>query len=193
MTARTRLRADLARYYAYQDDPASRLQRLRTLLGTEAIWSIVLYRAGQYLRDEAPRALWRVIRVPYGVAFRILRLITGIHLYPTTRVGAGLYIGHHGGIWIAPGVVLGEHCSIGHQVTIGVAGGDGRKAPVLGDRVWVGPNATITGPVRVGSGAVIAANSLIVSHIPENAVAIGVPARVISYSGSAKLVAAPKG
>jgi serine O-acetyltransferase len=52
----------------------------------------------------------------------------------------------------------------------------------------VGPGAVITGPVKVGSGAVIAANSLVTSNIPENAVAIGVPMRIISYTGSGKLI-----
>jgi serine O-acetyltransferase len=54
--------------------------------------------------------------------------------------------------------------------------------------VWVGPNVTISGRVHVGSGSVVGANSLVVSDIPENGVAIGVPARVVSYGGSAKLI-----
>ena len=59
---------------------------------------------------------------------------------------------------------------------------------MLGDRVWIGPKATISGPVRIGSGAVIGANSLAITNIAENGVVIGVPAKVISYSGSAKLI-----
>jgi len=128
------------------------------------------------------------MRLPYFVAFRVLRLITGIHLDPATRILAGFYIGHHGGIWISPLAVIGAHCNVAHEVTIGLAGHNRWSAPVLGDRVWVGPNATISGPVRVGSGAVVAANPPVVSNIPENAVTIGVPARVISYTGSAKLL-----
>ena len=65
-------------------------------------------------------------------------------------------------------------------------------APILADRVWIGAGAVITGRVRIGSGAVIGANSLVVSNLPENAMAIGVPARVLSYTGSAKLIRLPK-
>jgi serine O-acetyltransferase len=72
-------------------------------------------------------------------------------------------------------------------VTIG-APGAAKGAPVLGDRVWIGAGAVITGPVKIGSGAVIAANSLVVSHVPENGVAVGVPARIMSHTGSAKLI-----
>lgn len=186
-----RLRADLERYYRYQTDPGSRWQRLKTILATEAVWALVLFRLGQYLREEAPSTLWILLRLPYQVVVRAVRLIVGIHLYPQTRIGPGLYIGHYGGIWIAPGAVLGANCSLSHGVTIGIGGSNRRGTPVLGDCVWVGPNATISGPLRVGSGAVIAANSLVTSDIPENGVAVGVPARVVSYSGSAKLLALP--
>jgi serine O-acetyltransferase len=191
VSARQRLGADLARYYAFQKDPGSRLERLKTILLTEAIWAIAVYRFGQYLREEAPAALRRVLRAPYMLFMKALHLVVGVHLYPETRIGGGLYVGHYGGTWISPLATLGSECNVNHGVTIGAAG---RRpgAPVLGDRVWVGPGAVITGPVRVGSGAVVAANSLVVANVPDDAVVIGVPARVVSYSGSADLLAAPE-
>lgn len=188
MTAHERWRADRARYYVYLPKPESRLRRLKTLLFTEALWSIGLYRFGQFLLEEAPRPLRWMLVPPFNLAQLVLGLVTGIHLFPQTQAGAGLYVGHYGGIWISPLAVLGERCSLSQGVTLGIGGRNRRGAPRLGDRVWIGPNATISGPVRVGSGAVVAANSLVVAHVPDNAVVIGVPARVLSYTGSAHLL-----
>lgn len=189
-TARERLRADLARYGPYRTGSFRR--RLTTVLGTEALWVIILFRFGQYLFQEAPTVLQRVLGLPYRLVMKFVQLITGIHLDPETKVGPGLYIGHHGGIWIHWGATIGANCNISQGVTIGRAGLAGRAVPVLGDRVWVGPNAVITAPARVGSGAVVGANSLVVMNVPENGVAVGVPARVMSYSGSAHLINLPK-
>jgi serine O-acetyltransferase len=159
---------------------------------TEAIWSITMYRFGQYLAEEAPAALRLPLSPIYKLILKVVQLVTGIHLDPPTEAGPGLYIGHYGGIWISPAAVLGSNCNISQGVTIGRAGRAAKAAPRLGDRVWVGPNATISGPVRVGSGAVVAANTLVVAHVPENAVVIGVPSRVLSYSGSANLIDLPE-
>jgi serine O-acetyltransferase len=191
-----RLRADLRRYYAYLDDGAGRLARIRMVLVTEGIWALIVFRLGQYLDQEILRPLRPILYAPYWLLRKFVEHLTGIHLSVPARIGPGLYIGHYGGIWISPWVTIGANCSISHQVTIGIAvraapTGRPRPGPVLGDRVWVGPNATISGPVRIGSGAVIAANTLVVANVPENGVAVGVPARVISYTGSAHLLNLP--
>ncbi|MBI4241868.1 MAG: hypothetical protein HY613_09140 [Candidatus Rokubacteria bacterium] len=90
-------------------------------------------------------------------------LTVGIHLSPETEIGTGLFIAHFGGIWINPRAPIGAPSAV-------------RGAPALGDRVWI------------GSGAVIGANSLVTCNLPEDAVAVGVPARVLSYTGSANLL-----
>lgn len=190
LNARKRLRADLWRYYAYLEKPSSRLQRLKIILLTEGVWAIILFRFGQYLYQEAGFFARLLFKIPYELGAKIMGMAVGIQLVPPSRIGPGLYIGHYGGIHISDKATLGSNCNIHQGVTIGVAG-KGRKGPVLGDRVWVGPNSTITGPAQVGSGAVIGANSLVTSNIPENAVAVGVPARVISYTGSANLIRLP--
>jgi serine O-acetyltransferase len=156
------------------------------------VWAIVWFRFGQYLQTEAPRILCYVSYIPYKVIERVLQWMVGIHLHPSCRIGPGLYIGHYGGIWINPRATIGANCNISHEVTIGAVKQTPEAAPALGDRVWVGPNATISGPVRIGSGAVIGANSLVVADVPENGVAIGVPARLVGDSGSARLLNLPE-
>lgn len=183
---RERFRADLERYYRMAD-ATTRRRRWRIALDTEAIWAIASFRFGQYLREEASRPVRAVLWWPHALVHRLVQLVVGIHLSPATRIGPGLYIGHHGGIWISPHAVLGATCNVNHQVTIGVAG-KGRRAPRLGDRVWVGPGAIVSGPVKVGDDAVIGANSLVATDVPAQALALGVPARVMSCGGSKKLV-----
>jgi serine O-acetyltransferase len=187
LTARQRWRADVDRYLAYRPAMKGPLKRFRIILLTEGMWAIGMYRFGQYLYFEAPSTVRALLRIPYEIAHKILELIVDIHLWPDSRIGPGLYIAHYGGIWINPRSTLGSNCNLAHGVTIG-SPSTAAGAPVLGDRVWIGAGAVITGRVRIGSGAVIGANSLVVSHLPENAVAIGVPARVLSYTGSAKLI-----
>ena len=191
MTAREHLRADLARFFAHCEKPPSRFQRFRIVLKTEAIWAIWTYRFGQYLYREAGLLTRLFFKIPYALSAKVLGWTVGIHLFPETRIGPGFYIGHYGGIWITPRATLGANCSVGQGVTIGVAGRDRSRGPELGDRVWVGPNSTITGRVKVGSGAVVGANSLVTTNIPENGVAVGVPARVLSYTGSKDLIVLP--
>jgi serine O-acetyltransferase len=187
VTARERFRADLDRYVEASHDPHGFARRLRIVLFCEGVWAIAMYRFGQYLYEEAPKPLRALLRIPYELARKILVLVVGIHLSPETRVGPGLYIAHFGGIWINPRAVLGAHCNIAHGVTIGAPDAE-PSAPVLGDRVWIGPGAVITGPIRIGSRVVIGANSLVSSNLPDSAVAVGVPARVLAHTGSDRLM-----
>jgi serine O-acetyltransferase len=188
VTARERFRADLARYFAYYDNPKSRLKRFKIVTKTEGIWAIALFRFGQYLQLEAGPVTRFLFKIPYELTAKLMRFTVGIHIFPRTRVGPGLYIGHYGGIWITVLATIGANCNIGQGVTIGTARRGITKGPELGDRVWVGPNATISGQVKVGSGAVVGANTLVVSDVPENAVVVGVPARILSYTGSDNLI-----
>ena len=189
LTARQRWRADVDRYRAYRPEMKGPLKWFRIILLTEGLWAIGMYRFGQYLYFEAPSVVRALLRIPYMITHKALELIVDIHLWPDTQIGPGLYIAHYGGIWINPVATLGSNCNLAHGVTIGSPIGD---APVLGDRVFIGVGAVITGRVRIGSGAVIGANSLVASNLPENAVAIGVPARILSYTGSAKLLCLPE-
>ncbi len=181
------LKADLGRYFEMAE-ARGLWAKLRTVALTEAIWAIAVYRLGRYLRTRSPRALRALLQGPYALAQLATRLAVGVYLDPSAEIGPGLYVGHSGGVWVAPRTVIGRGCNLNHEVTIGVAGKHKRGVPALGDRVWVGTKATVAGPIRVGSGAVIGANSLVTTNVPENAVVVGVPARVISYGGSAALL-----
>jgi serine O-acetyltransferase len=143
-----------------------------------------------WLRRECPRRC-RCLRLLWRPWFTFVRLL-GTRL-GLGQIGPGLFIGHYGGIWINENARLGAFCHVSQGVVIGAAGeARGEQfAPVLGDRVWVGPHAVISGAVRVGDGCVIGANALVVTDVPDKGVVLGAPARLISYSGSGHLIRVP--
>lgn len=113
----------------------------------------------------------------------------GISIPYNARIGPGLYIGHYGGIVVSDQVEMGRDCNINHGVTIGVKfGGKSPGVPRIGDRVYLGPGATVIGGILVGDDSAIGANSVVVSPVPDRGVVAGVPARVISMRGSGTYV-----
>jgi serine O-acetyltransferase len=107
-----------------------------------------------------------------------LKLITGIEIYPETKIGSGFYIEHYGGIFIAPTAVIGRNCTIFQGVTIG-AGLGGRKAGVIGDNVVICAGAKVIGDIVVGDNVIIGANSVVTKNVEANTVVAGIPAVVI--------------
>lgn len=177
------LKEDLRRYI----DPRWSLPRkIRRVLVTRELWVIWIFRWGSYTYFEAPRLLAPLHKLFWRPWNDFLQTLLDTHVEPESRIGPGFFIGHTGGIWINPNSRLGSMCNVAQGVVIGVAGGG--KAPLIGDRVWIGPHAVITGAVRVGNAAVVGANSLVVGDVADNAVVLGVPAKVLSYSGSGRLV-----
>ena len=109
----------------------------------------------------------------------------GIAIPCTTQIGSGFYIGHCGGIVVNGKSVIGKNCNISHCVTLGQANrGKKRGYPIIGDNVYIGPGAKIVGNVRVGNDVAIGANCVVTKDVPDNAVVVGVPGKVISYQGS---------
>ena len=110
---------------------------------------------------------------------------TGICLPATAKIGPGLRIPHAGTIVLHARTVIGSDCCLTHGVTIGISGsGERRGVPSLGDRVYVGANASIVGPIRIGNDVVVGANSLVNRDVPDHCTVLGVPASVVSHNGS---------
>lgn len=114
-----------------------------------------------------------------------VEVATGIQIPPDVEIGPGLYIGHYGGIIVGAPVKIGKFCNISQGITIGSAGrGEKAGLPELGDYVYVAPGAKIIGKIRIGNHVAIGANAVVTRDLPDNAVAAGVPARIISYKSS---------
>jgi putative colanic acid biosynthesis acetyltransferase WcaB len=129
-----------------------------------------------------PEPWWKVT-IPILLQYEILvEWVLGVELRNKTQVGPGLRLYHGQGLVVHEGTVIGADCTLRQSTTIGnktLADGTLSGCPVLGDRVDVGANAVILGPVRIGDDAVIGAGSVVVKDVPAGAVVAGNPARVL--------------
>lgn len=90
-----------------------------------------------------------------------------------------------GGVVVNSRTIIGKDCNIASGVTFGEAVRGKRQGfPIIGDHVWIGPGAKVFGKINIGDHAAIGANSVVTSDVPDNAVVVGAPGRLISYNGS---------
>ena len=100
----------------------------------------------------------------------------GIEISYSTQIGKGLYLGHAYNITINPKTIIGENCNIHKGVTIGQENrGDRRGTPVIGNKVWIGVNATIVGNIVIGDDVLIAPNAYVNCNVPNHSVVFGNP------------------
>lgn len=107
----------------------------------------------------------------------ILSLLLGINIPRSTRIGTGLKIDHYGCIIINANSVIGKNCIIRQGVTIG-SKNKGNDCPNIGDNCDIGAGAKILGSIKIGNNVKIGANAVVISDIPDNSIAVGVPAKV---------------
>lgn len=110
-----------------------------------------------------------------------------VHLSRGSQIGPGLYLMHAYGIMVGPSRI-GSNCVLHQNVTIGdqVAAGS-NSVPVLGDNVWIGPGATITGDITIGDNVTVSAGTVMSKSVPSGCLVAGNPGRVIQrdYDNSA--------
>jgi len=137
----------------------------------------------------------RIASKLYGRGFVILsrllsqraRRITGIEIHPGAKIGEDVFIDHGMGVVIGETAVVGNNVLLYHGVTLGGIGGDkgSKRHPTLEDDVVVGSGAKVLGPVRIGKGAKIGANAVVLKDIPPYTTAVGIPARILTKSKNA--------
>ena len=109
---------------------------------------------------------------------------TGIEIHPGAKIGKGLFIDHGMGVVIGETAEIGDNCTIYQNVTLGGTGKDhGKRHPTLGNDVMIGSGAKVLGPFRVGDGARVASGAVVLDEVPDNATAVGVPARIVRING----------
>lgn len=142
-----------------------------------SLHAVINYRAAHYLYKKRFFFLARLIS-------QISRFFTGIEIHPGATIGKRNLFDHGMGIVIGETAVIGNDCTIYHGVTLGgiagITGKNKKRHPTIGNNVSVGTGAKILGNITIGNNAKIGANSVVLKDVPNNAVAVGIPARIIT-------------
>ena len=162
---------------------------LKKIIGcyrSPGVRAVIVFRFGQWLKNQ--NIIYRVILSPlYFYLFNRIRTRWGIDIPRSARIGAGLYIGHFGGIIISGQSVIGENVNISQNVTIGVAGkGDKRGCPVIGNNVQIAPGAVIYGKITIGNNVKIGPNTVVYKDVPGDSVVLLSPGYKIVSNDVAK-------
>jgi len=154
-------------------------------------------------RDPAARSTWEVVtcypgfhallahRLSHGLwnlglkwlarwISSVSRWLTGIEIHPGVRIGRRFFIDHGMGVVIGETAEIGDDCTLYHGVTLGgTSWNKGKRHPTLKNSVVVGAGAKILGPITIGENAKVGSNAVVVKDVPDNATAIGIPARLV--------------
>ena len=109
---------------------------------------------------------------------------TGIEIHPAATIGRRFFIDHGTGVVIGETAIIGDDVTLYQGVTLGGTGKDvGKRHPTIGNGVMIGAGAKVLGPFTVGDNSQIAAGTVVLTEIPPNCTAVGVPAQVIKENG----------
>lgn len=140
--------------------------------------AVMAYRAAHFLHEKNLHFTARAIS-------QLTKFLTGIEIHPGATIGNGLFIDHGSGVVIGETTIIGDNCTIYQGATLGGTGKQtGKRHPTLGDGVMVGAGAKVLGPVTIGNNSKIAAGAVVLSNIPENSTAVGIPARVVRQNNT---------
>jgi serine O-acetyltransferase len=170
------IRRDVAA--AKSRDPAARgVSSLEILAAWPGVHALLAHRVAHALFGARVPLLPRLIAA-------LARAITGIEIHPAAVIGNGFFIDH------GMGVVIGETAEIGHDVTMyqgvtlgGTGFATGKRHPTVQDNVTIGSGAKLLGPITVGHGAKIGANSVVIHDVPPNSTVVGNPGHPVRVEG----------
>jgi serine O-acetyltransferase len=160
----------------FEQDPAARsyIEVILTYSGLHAIWA---HRIAHWLFKRGCFFLARIVS-------QVSRFFTGIEIHPGATIGRRFFIDH------GMGVVIGETCEIGDNVTIyqgvtlgGTGKEKGKRHPTLKDNVLIATGAKVLGSITIGENAKIGAGSVVLSEVPPNSTVVGIPGKVVIRDG----------
>lgn len=157
-----------------EKDPAAKTL-FEAIICSPSIKAIIYHRICHNLYKKNRITLSRMIS-------QRARRITGIEIHPGAKIGEKLFIDHGMGVVIGETAEVGRNVLIYHGVTLGGVGGDkdAKRHPTIEDDVIIGAGAKILGPITVGKGAKVGANSVVLKDVPPYSIAVGAPARIIN-------------
>lgn len=159
-------------------DPATaNVSSLEIILTWPGVQAVLAYRLANRLRRSG------IPLLPFAISY-LSRAITGIEIHPDARIGPGLFIDHGSGVVIGETAEIGENVTLYQGVTLGGTGfQSGKRHPTVEDYVTIGSGAKLLGPITVGHGAKIGANSVVVEDVPPNSTVVGNPGHPVRVEG----------
>jgi serine O-acetyltransferase len=159
-------------------DPAARgVGRVEILFTWPGIHALLAHRMAHAL-DEA-----EVPIVPRAISM-LARALTGIEIHPAAHIGEGLFIDHGAGVVIGETADIGDNVTLYQGVTLGGTGfATGKRHPTVQDNVTIGSGAKLLGPITIGHGAKIGANSVVITDVPPNTTVVGNPGHPVRVDG----------
>ena len=159
-------------------DPAARgVGQIEILATWPGIHALLAHRVAHVLESAGVPLLPRSLSM-------LARAITGIEIHPTARIGDGLFIDHGAGVVIGETAEIGDNVTLYQGVTLGGTGfATGKRHPTVQDNVTIGSGAKLLGPITIGHGAKIGANSVVITDVPPNATVVGNPGHPVRVDG----------
>src|SRR5205085_3028934 len=159
-------------------DPAARdVGQLEILATWPGIHALLAHRIAHALDDAG------VPLVPRSLSM-LARAMTGIEIHPSARIGDGLFIDHGAGVVIGETAEIGDNVTLYQGVTLGGTGfATGKRHPTVQDNVTIGSGAKLLGPITIGHGAKIGANSVVITDVPPNSTVVGNPGHPVRVDG----------
>ena len=156
----------------FKRDPAAK-SRLEVFLCYPGFHAVRAHRLAHWLWTHDFRLLARWFS-------QFSRFFTGIEIHPGAKIGRNLFIDHGMGVVIGETAVIGDNVTIYHGVTLGgTSSRPGPRHPQVGNDVIIGSGAQVLGPIKIGEGARIGSNAVVVKDVDMGATMVGVPARAV--------------
>ena len=170
------IRRDLAA--AKDRDPAAReVGSLEILAAWPGVHALLAHRVAHALYGTGVPVVPRLIAT-------VARSVTGIEIHPAARIGNGFFIDHGMGVVIGETAEIGDDVTLYQGVTLGGTGfATGKRHPTVEDNVTIGSGAKMLGPITVGHGAKIGANSVVIHDVPPNSTVVGNPGHPVRVEG----------
>jgi serine O-acetyltransferase len=159
-------------------DPAARgVGWFEILAAWPGVHALLAHRAAHALHEAGMPLLPRMIAA-------VSRAVTGIEIHPAARIGRGLFIDHGMGVVIGETAELGDDVTLYQGVTLGGTGfATGKRHPTVQGNVTIGSGAKLLGPITVGHGSKIGANSVVIHDVPANSTVVGNPGHPVRVEG----------
>ena len=170
------IREDVAA--ARDRDPAARsIGTVEIVLTYPGVHAILSHRVCHALHAGAVPVVPRLLA-------NITRVATGIEIHPAARIGSEFFVDHGAGVVIGETVEIGDRVTLFQGVTLGGTGfAAGKRHPTVEDNVTIGSGAKLLGPITIGHGAKIGANSVVIHDVPPNSTVVGNPGHPVRVDG----------